>query len=261
MGCNGPNGIKVMNLSRSLSIIVMETLWACANAQQPRSEDVPTFEAVSIRPVGHVAIEAGPGERVYFRSLPFRYSGDRVTATETLKHIIQEAYSLDDSGVDGPTWLNDDLYELAAVAPAGTKREAGRLMLRSMLAERFHLKFHDVLRDMTVYALVGGDHGFKLRPLGENTGHPASSCEARSGTFTATGTLDLIASCSRWYMKAPVENVTGIAGVYQMALEWTAPAELDDTADGFQRELLKVAGLKLARISHAPSSKKPLLLA
>jgi uncharacterized protein (TIGR03435 family) len=82
-----------------------------------------------------------------------RFSGRNLTGTQTL---IEFAYSLEDWAVEGPTWFNEEVLEVRAVMPAETSPSIARLMLRSMLADRFSLKFHTVKRDIEVWRLSPG---------------------------------------------------------------------------------------------------------
>jgi uncharacterized protein (TIGR03435 family) len=56
--------------------------------------------------------------------------------------IISYAFDISQQQIVGPKWLNEEVYEIEAIMPAGTKRQASRLMLQALLAERFGLQFH-----------------------------------------------------------------------------------------------------------------------
>jgi uncharacterized protein (TIGR03435 family) len=217
--------------------------------QETNATAGPAFEVVSVKPDGLSYTPAPPGEKVLGRHRPFRYSDRRLSALTTLRNIIQEAYSVEDWAVEAPvrsgtaSWIDLLVYDIQATMPPNTNKETARLMLRTMLAERFGLKFHFEKRDIPVYALVEGKNGFKLR---EATGNPALSAEMAEGKFTGTGTLDNIASYSRSYADRPVVNMTGIEGVYHIELQWMPDVErsVSPYDPVFWAALERAAGLK-----------------
>jgi uncharacterized protein (TIGR03435 family) len=204
------------------------------------SAQTPTFEVVSVKPGGSVTTAPAPGQKTWSRTRPLRFSGRNLTGTQTLKFLIQFAYSLEDWAVEGPTWFNEEVFEIRAVMPAETSPSAARLMLRSMLADRFSLKFHTEKREIEVYALVTGKSGFKLKPLAGDT---AQFSEMQEDHYVATGNLDAITAASRHYADRPVVNLTGIDGVYHLEFTWTRG--LDSRYDaGFWSAFERATGLK-----------------
>jgi uncharacterized protein (TIGR03435 family) len=56
----------------------------------------------------------------------------------TMMDLITTAYNIDaDTVFGGPDWLEFDRFEVVAAAPAATPRPTLRLMLQSLLADRF----------------------------------------------------------------------------------------------------------------------------
>jgi uncharacterized protein (TIGR03435 family) len=64
------------------------------------------------------------------------------------------AYKLEPYQVIEPNWIASRLYDVAAKVPAAATRDEMRLMLRSLLAERFHLALRRETRDTSIYSLV-----------------------------------------------------------------------------------------------------------
>src|SRR5215467_8224693 len=59
----------------------------------------------------------------------------------TMVDLINLAYNIDNNKVlAGPSWLDLDRFDLSARAPSGSTPEEARLMLQTLLAERFSLK-------------------------------------------------------------------------------------------------------------------------
>ena len=80
-----------------------------------------------------------------FTSDPFMHGnsiqGDRYFLTQaTMVDLIATAYGVDAANVHGgPTWLERDRYDIRAKVPPGTTPDDVKLMLRTLLADRFHL--------------------------------------------------------------------------------------------------------------------------
>jgi uncharacterized protein (TIGR03435 family) len=106
------------------------------------------FEVTSVRPN-----KTGDG-RVMVGMQP----GGRFTATNVaLRLLLRQAFNVQDFQiVGGPDWIVSDRFDVIAKAPDGAEFTADtmRPMLRSLLAERFKLMFHNETRDMPIYALM-----------------------------------------------------------------------------------------------------------
>jgi uncharacterized protein (TIGR03435 family) len=93
-------------------------------------------------------------------------AGGRFTASGmTLKMLIQQAYDIRDYQISGlPGWASSDRYDINAKAenPKATRDEI-KLMLQSLLAERFNLKMHRETKKLPIYTLVVGKNGPKLK--------------------------------------------------------------------------------------------------
>ena len=101
----------------------------------------PSFEVASIK----------PNKTDAFQSVPPIQAG-RVTLTNrTLRYLVQFAYSTLESPlhdlqiVAGPDWIDRDRFDITAKmesnpAPGPETANLPRLMLRSLLADRFQLK-------------------------------------------------------------------------------------------------------------------------
>jgi uncharacterized protein (TIGR03435 family) len=123
----------------------------------------PRFEVVSVRPIGSLRIQVAPGTRGIGRPVkPCAYSDDRLMCELTLAGFIEEAYRVTERQITGPRWFKEDVFAVKATMPSGTTRDTARLMLRSMLADRFGLKFHREEREVAVYALIPDKQGVKL---------------------------------------------------------------------------------------------------
>src|SRR5580704_13950987 len=75
----------------------------------------------------------------------------------TMLDLIRTAYGLDaDKVYGGPSWLDYDRFEVIAKAPPTTRPETVKLMLQSLLADRFKLVVHQDTQPLPAYALSVG---------------------------------------------------------------------------------------------------------
>jgi uncharacterized protein (TIGR03435 family) len=114
----------------------------------------PAFEVASIK------LNAGD-----FQSVPPVQAG-RVTLTNrTLRSLVQFAYSSlelslhDRQIVGGPEWIDRDRFDITATmernpSPGPATANLPRVMMRTLLADRFQLKVRPEQRELPVYALV-----------------------------------------------------------------------------------------------------------
>jgi len=80
-----------------------------------------------------------------------------------------------------PAWARSDDYVIEARAVGSPTRDQTRLMMQSLLAERFHLALHIETRPLPVYALVldkPGKPGPQLQPHPANTPCPVPSLDS-----------------------------------------------------------------------------------
>lgn len=186
---------------------------------QPAPAGVPQadFEVVSIKPAGSAVVRipygGGPVPSPFIAPT---YSSTRFRCRLALRGIIQEAYSLQKWQLDGPSSLDAELFEVTALMPAGTTKDAARLMLRSMLAERFGMVSHRERRIVSVYALTQEAESHKLLPSRDGGGP-----EQRPGSFAAPAvTTQGIAVFLTGVADRPVIDETGLTGSYNVRLTW-----------------------------------------
>ena len=210
--------------------------------------DAPAFDVVSVKHVGSaVAIRTGPGALPQVTA-PFHYVPGKVTCRLPLHEIIREAYELEEWQVQGPEWIVLENYELAATMPESTPRATARLMLRTMLADRFVLQFHREPKEIPVYALVVAKGGLKLQeiPTPEHYSYRFGPAAAPGTTrFYAEPAMPMapFAAMLRNPAGRPVLDQTGLTGFYKIDVEWTRDPQ-ERNFSGLLSTLPKL-GLKL----------------
>lgn len=124
-----------------------------------------------------------------------------------------------------PEWVKTTSYDIEARASGSPTKDDMRLMMQSLLEERFHLVIHRETREAPVYALVlakPGALGPRLKP------HPADDPDCRKTKFTktTTGTDPTCGAGSPIVPKTPGDFATA---VYNMPMDAVA-VELSRTA-------------------------------
>jgi uncharacterized protein (TIGR03435 family) len=216
----------------------------------------PAFELADV----HVSAKtAAP----YFTGGSLR--GDRyLLHNATMVDMISIAYGVDSEKVlSGPSWLDIDRFDVSARAPRTTSPDDVKLMLRALLADRFHLVTHNDTHPLSSYVLRADKGAPKLKP---SDGSATSNCGSTpNAPATPEGgvpynyitchnlTMDAIAqnlkNMASGYLTNPVVNATGIQGSWDFDIHWTSRGNLAKAGgdgisifDAVQKQL----GLKLA---------------
>jgi uncharacterized protein (TIGR03435 family) len=108
----------------------------------------PEFEVASVKPHSssegspHVSIARDPGRLTY--------------TNITVRGLIREAYGVNKVYplTRGPDTLSTDRYDVVAKVPPDASKEQRRLMLQTLLAERFKLVVHRETKELPIYTLV-----------------------------------------------------------------------------------------------------------
>src|ERR1017187_7008649 len=236
---------------------------ARATASQAQSQAAtpltPTFEVASIKPTNPQTRAIGM----------FTYPGGRMIITKyTLKMLIHEAYGVNDSQISGgPTWTNEEMYDVEAIPPASseaskfsppTRKTAPTpemlLMLRSLLADRFQLKLHKDSKLGPGFALVVGSHGAILN---ETKNHDAFKVVSYGRTDKAdrpdvidaeNASMPMFAAWLAREFQCPVLDQTGIKGDFDFKFEYASDTSEPDSGPSLSSVIQEQLGLKLVSI-------------
>jgi len=193
-----------------------------------QSPAAPRFDVASVRPsaldqfAGSSGLKTGRG---------------RLTATNvTLKRCVMGAFAVGPNQISGgPQWLDSTRYDIVAKADQPVDDDAALMaMLRTLLAERFQLALHRETRTMEAFVLEIGRHGPKLEGAKEKE---ATTRNGRGLIDARAITMDRLAEVLSRQMDLPVVNRTGLAGSFDLKLEWTpdsgrpAKSSMDEAAD------------------------------
>jgi uncharacterized protein (TIGR03435 family) len=203
---------------------------AARYAQEP-----PQFEVATVRrntsSDGDGAIGAQPNGRFVVHNVPLRF-------------ILQVVYEVPAFRVTGgPEWVDNERWDIQAKADGPVPESQLHSMMRTLLAERFKLKLRPETRETAGFALVrarpNGPLGPQLRahpepcpPASPSASPPAIDaappCGRMSGSdrvirISARSLSDFAAILARRVAR-PVVDRTGLAGLYDLDLRWTADA-------------------------------------
>src|SRR5262245_6024229 len=97
-------------------------------------------------------------------------------------------------------------------------------MLRTLLQDRFKLKFHEGAKEVSGLALVQGKGGAKLQPV--KSGVPRTSVRSARGTglmqlHAESVSMEMLAGFITTLGNGVTVNRTGLTGSYDFILEWT----------------------------------------
>lgn len=217
----------------TLTLLLSYFLGLASQSASPQSAvisaNLPSFEIATIKPsepTARVRSVAGfygqPGGRIF-------YGGD-------LKMLVELAFGLQNCQIaGGPGWLNSQRFEINAIPPENSpsRKRRGhnneptteqRLMLQSLLRDRFGFKSHMVTKNGTIYLLTRGSKPLQLTPPEDTTADSRAILILRPGDIIdgeALGTnttTDYLAQMLGRYLKLPVLNKTGITGSYDFHL-------------------------------------------
>jgi uncharacterized protein (TIGR03435 family) len=155
---------------------------------------------------------------------------------DPLKIVLAEAFQLKPYQIAGPSWLDEDCFEIVARPSEGASLTQIPAMLQSLLAERFHLVAHMDERSAPAYALVVDKGGpkFKEAPptMNYRRGGPASGlvffrAAANAQGFKGSLSMATVAKYLAGHLDRPVFDFTGLIGTYDIDLSWAPDPSVD----------------------------------
>jgi uncharacterized protein (TIGR03435 family) len=157
---------------------------------------------------------------------PIPPDSDRVSISHaTVLGLIARAYGVRNDQILGPGWLTDPgnrKFQIAAKAPQDVPRGHILEMLQSLLADRFGVKTHWEMKNGRGFALTVAKAGPKLKASAVRADGTLerSASMSGSGRYTWQGTtMEEFAAALTRLMGAPVVDMTGIRGPYDIVLE------------------------------------------
>jgi uncharacterized protein (TIGR03435 family) len=212
----------------------------CSPMFAQSADPQPKFEIADVHTSPHRTFPFGDGGSLH---------GDRYAFHQaTMLDLIAYAYGLDPSLVQGgPIWLETDRFDVIAKAPPKTSKETLKLMMRSLLAERFSLVTHTGTKPMPAWVLTVGKGKAKLKE-GDYSGKADCQYQEPPPNQTAGTVSNIVFVCHNmtmdefakdlhdWaggYLTDPVVDATGLKGAWDFDIKWTGRGQLQKAgADG-----------------------------
>jgi uncharacterized protein (TIGR03435 family) len=210
----------------------------------------PQFDVASIKPSEERGV-------MYVRTLP----GGRLVVNAPVRLMLMNAYGIQFSQIAGePDWLSSETWSIDARAGGNATRDELMLMLRSLLADRFHLTVHHESRETSVYALTVAKKGSKLpapkeggcatpvagqpEPAAPPCGRVRISMSPPDVVMEGGGvTMPELARVLAIPLSRPVVDRTGLGAAYDIRLRFSNGPDAEEA--GIFTAIQEQLGLKL----------------
>jgi uncharacterized protein (TIGR03435 family) len=238
---------------------------------QQAATSLPSFEIASIKP------DHSNADAMTIHTEPDRFIGANVNA----RFLIEFAFNLQRFQLSGgPGWINSENFDIDAkqddreaaalqTRPASESLTQMRLMMQSLLADRFHLKVTHDTKQVTIYTLSVGKSGLKISETPHAPASAVSGPPRQKGVYLAgpghfvvkdSSISSFAAAISRQpEINTLVVDHTGLDAHYDFELQWTPadpiptaatsnanPAAIDMAGPSLFTALEEQLGLKLA---------------
>ena len=189
----------------------------------------PAFEVASITPCKPGTPE--PAEE-RMGMVQFTAPGGRFNAKATsLKFLLEWAYGiLPSQHTAGPSWMEHDRYDIVAKASGNPDDDQMKLMVRSLIAERFKLKMRRETREAPAIVISLGKSAPKLFPPKEGEKYsigmtPQVSADQKTTSWHVVATRFSFARLNETFsrlLERVIVNRTGMEGDFDFALDFVA---------------------------------------
>lgn len=208
------------------AIVIAAAVSGRAQQPAPGTAPQPSFEAASIR--------SNPGiGAIDFRFFPNRF----VATTFTLGQLIEQAYNIQPRElIGGPDWVRVERFDVTATSGTEVGQDEMRLMLRSLLADRFQLQIERETRTGTVYRLTARNVRNVNPPAKPDERPVVTQPRNDKNGFLSyeyvghNATMEQLAVTLAGQLRAPVIDETGLKGNYDFRVSWV----FDTPFGGFQ---------------------------
>ena len=162
----------------------------------------------------------------------------------TLRRLIERAYVVADDALFGPEWLGDSRFDVVAKIPADAPTGQERLMLQSLLAQRFGLQVHRETRPVAGYAILAGKNppAMHKKPAGAEV----NTNSGDGGLGGTNASMTDLARLLSMRLGRSVQDQTGLQGVFNFNVEWSLDsAHPEDRIFAIVTAVEEKLGLKL----------------
>jgi uncharacterized protein (TIGR03435 family) len=213
----------------------------------------PHFEVASVKAIPSGAPGAqGGGESIV------AHPGSLTMKRVRLRACLKWAYDLKEYQIAGPAWMGNPgwlgadvaRYEIDARAAEGTPVAEMRVMLQTLLAERFQLVLHRETKELPAYRLTVVKQGPDLRAAADAQGERAVSMEAGALVMRRTS-MSEFAEFLAGPVGAPVVDATNLSGRFDLSINdapfMPAGGTREDSQYAMVKAIQEQLGLKLEK--------------
>ncbi len=153
----------------------------------------------------------------------------RANAT-TLKFLMEWAYDIQPSQHSGgPSWMDTDRYDVVAKAEGNATDHQHKLMVQTLLADRFHLKFHREQKKLPVFIVSVGKTAPKLFSPKDGEAHsirimPSTDPDQKVPSYHVVATRFSLSQLTDTFARQlgrVFVNETGLDGEYNFTMDLT----------------------------------------
>ena len=221
---------------------MLRILWSLACAALAYGQ---TFDVASVKPAAPPGANRPAGRQIH--GGPGSTDPGTVTFTNAdMMGLLTLAFEIRPYQVVGPDWLSATRFDITARLPPGTTVAEYRAMLRHLLQERFALATHNQQKEVPGFDLVVAKGGPKLtkspddeKANGDGTLQPPASAPQPPAGYRGELSLRLVKSTMEHFaaflsgvVGQPVHDATGIAGQYDIHLQYSAAGLQPELAPG-----------------------------
>jgi uncharacterized protein (TIGR03435 family) len=177
----------------------------------------PQFEVASVK-----LVKPGAATEPTIQTSP-----DGLTArSKNLTGLVMWAYQIEEANqISGPDWIHTEDFDITAKAEGPVTTDQLRLMLQTLLEQRFKLALHRDKKIVPVYSLLVDKNGLKMHEVqGEPQNGAKLELAGGRAIFQMVNHIPELAALLPSFLEGrPVQDKTGLSGVY----EFTLNVELD----------------------------------
>jgi uncharacterized protein (TIGR03435 family) len=206
-----------MRIAQTLLLFILAASRLLAGQTLVAGASLPSFDVASVK------VNSNP-PRVGARVISLRSSLSHGTLTFealTLTNLILQAYDLQRSQIVGcPNWCDSEFFDVIGKAEdPNAAPEQVRLMLQSLLIDRFKLNAHKESRETPGYALVIVKGGSKLKPAKDDEviGATVNAYIRGFQKMPIAGLVNFLSGAVR----QPVVDETGLKGAFDFTIDLT----------------------------------------
>lgn len=147
----------------------------------------------------------------------------------TLRNCIEWAYGIKPLQLIGPGWINDARFDILARAEDhNADDDRLRLMVQTLLADRFGMKVHHEQKEQQIYSLTVAKNGPKFHATGTKDGSkflesttegPSNFSEDKTGALGDRVSIDELGDKISHLLDRMVIDRTGLKGRYDLRID------------------------------------------